>query len=119
MPVIDPIIHAIQAGIDELLGEIERLRRGLAVLTTRESEAERSGRGAPRRSAAGVTSAKSARGATHRAPRTRKASSPPPPAAATPASPARSGPSPCTHRAGSDQGRDPRRAQRRQRDDGR
>ncbi len=60
MPVIDQIIHAIQAGIDELLGEIERLRRALAALTSRESEADRSGRGAPRRSAAGATPAKRA-----------------------------------------------------------
>jgi hypothetical protein len=37
MPVIDQIIRAIQASIDELLGEIERLRRALAALTSRES----------------------------------------------------------------------------------
>ncbi len=85
-------LHAIQAGIDELLGEIERLRRALAALTTRESEAERSGRGALRRSAAGATPAKSPRGAAHRAPRTRKGSAPPRPAAATTASPALPGP---------------------------
>jgi hypothetical protein len=34
MPVIDQIIRAIQASIDELLGEIERLRRALAALTS-------------------------------------------------------------------------------------
>jgi DNA-binding transcriptional ArsR family regulator len=82
MPVIDQIIRAMQASIDELLGEIERLRRALAALTTRESEAGRSVRGAPRRSAVGATPANSPRGATHSAPRTRKASAPARPAAA-------------------------------------
>ena len=85
MPVIDQIIHAIQASIDELLSEVDRLRRALAALTSHESEADRSERAAPTRSAGGPSAAKTPRGATRRAPRTRKASVPP---AQTPASPA-------------------------------
>ena len=89
MPVIDQIIRAIQASIDELLGEIERLRRALAALTSRESEPDRRGRAAaPTRSAAGERVANSPRAATRRTPRTRTASVPPAPAAQTPASPA-------------------------------
>ncbi len=80
MPVIDQIISAIQASIDELLGEIERLRRALAALTSRESEPERSQRATPDPSAGG-SAAKSPRGAARRTPRTRRASVPPAPSA--------------------------------------
>jgi DNA-binding IclR family transcriptional regulator len=88
MSVIDQIIHAIQASIDELLSEVDRLRRALAALTSHESEADRSERAAPTRSAGGPSAAKTPRGATRRAPRTRKASVPPAPPAPTPARPA-------------------------------
>jgi DNA-binding transcriptional ArsR family regulator len=80
--VLDQIRRDIQARLEELHGEIDKLRRALAALTSRESEPERSGRAAPVAGAAVDESvAKSAR----RAPRTRKASVPPRPTAPTPA----------------------------------
>ncbi len=81
--MLDQIRRDIQARLDELHGEIDKLRRALAALTSREHEPERSGRAAPvAGSAADESVAKSAR----RAPRTRKASVPPRPTAPTPAS---------------------------------
>ena len=81
MPVIDQIIRAIQASIDELLGEIERLRRALAALTSRESESEPAAadRAAPVSSADGESVATSPRAATRRTPRIHRASVPPAP----------------------------------------
>jgi DNA-binding transcriptional ArsR family regulator len=90
-PMLDQIRRNIQALLDELLGEIDKLRRALAALTSHESESDPAAgdHGAPvARSAAGESVAKSPRAATRRAPRTRKASVPPRPAAQTPASPA-------------------------------
>ncbi|MGP0051540.1 MAG: MarR family transcriptional regulator [Solirubrobacteraceae bacterium] len=81
--MLDQIRRDIQARLDELLGEIDRLRRALAALTSRESHPDRSGRAAPAGSAAGESVAESPR----RAPRTRKASVAPRPSAQTPASP--------------------------------
>ncbi len=88
MPVLDQIIRAIQASIDELLSEINKLRSALAALTSRESESEPAAAdsAAPVSSADGESVATSPRAATRRAPRTRKASVPPRPAAQTPAS---------------------------------
>ncbi len=80
--MLDQIRRDIQARLDELLGEIDRLRRALAALTSREREPDLSGRAAPAGSAAGESVAKSPR----RAPRTRKASVAPRPSAQTPAS---------------------------------
>jgi len=78
--MLEQIRRDIQARLDELLGEIDKLRRALAALTSHEREPERSGRTAPvAGSAADESVAKSAR----RAPRTRKASVPPPPTAPT------------------------------------
>ena len=76
--MLDQIRRDIQALLDELLGEIDRLRRALAALTSRESEPDRSGRAAPAGSAAGESVARSPRAATRRAARTRTASVPPP-----------------------------------------
>ena len=45
--MIEQIRRDIQALIDELLKEVDRLRRALAALTSRESESDRSGRAAP------------------------------------------------------------------------
>jgi DNA-binding transcriptional ArsR family regulator len=83
----------IQTRLEDLLGEIDKLRRALAALTSRESEPDRSGRATPRASSAsaGESAAKSSRAATPRAPRTRKASVPPRPTAPAPASPAGAG----------------------------
>ena len=85
--MIDQIRRDIQALLDELLKEVDKLRRALAALTSRESESEPAAgdHAAPvTRSAAGE-SAKSARAATSRALRTRSASVPPRPPAPTPA----------------------------------
>jgi cell division septum initiation protein DivIVA len=79
--MLDQIRRDIQALLDELLGEIDRLRRALAALTSRESEPDRSGRAAPAGSAAGESVARSPRAATRRAARTRTASVPPRPSA--------------------------------------
>jgi DNA-binding transcriptional ArsR family regulator len=86
--MLDQIRRDIQALLDELLKEIDKLRRALAALTSRESEPDRADRAAQASSAAGESGSKSPRAATRRAPRTRKASVPPRPAAQTPASPA-------------------------------
>ncbi len=94
MPVIDQIIRAIQASIDELLGEIERLRRALAVLTARESEPDRSQPAMPKRSAAGGSAAKSPSGAARPTPRARKASVPSAPSAPSASTSSRSSAAP-------------------------
>jgi hypothetical protein len=86
--MLDQIRRDIQALLDELLKEIDKLRRALAALTSRESEPDRADRAAKASSAAGESGSKSQRAATRRAPRARKASVPPRPAAQTPASPA-------------------------------
>jgi len=65
--MLDQIRRDIQALLDELLGEIDRLRRALAALTSRESEPDRSGRAAPAGSAAGESVARSPRDASGRA----------------------------------------------------
>jgi hypothetical protein len=117
--MLDQIRRDIQARLEDLLGEIDKLRRALTALTSRESEPDRSGRATPRASSAsaGESAAKSSRAATPRAPRTRKASVPPRPTAPAPASSAGAGAG--ADRAGRDQGRRPGSAQGRQRDDGR
>ncbi len=110
--MLDQIRRDIQARLDELLGEIDRLRWALTALTSRESEPERSGRAAPAGSAAGESVAK------------RFASGPADTqslsGAAALGADARQlsrCPGSRADRAGRDQGRDPRRAARRQRDD--
>jgi biotin operon repressor len=86
--MIDEIRRDIQALLDELLSEVDRLRRALAALTSRGSETGDTDRTAPVASSASVaeSAAKSPRAGARRAPRTRKASMPPRPAAQTPAS---------------------------------
>ncbi|MGO9789922.1 MAG: winged helix-turn-helix transcriptional regulator [Solirubrobacteraceae bacterium] len=81
---LDQIRRDIQARLEELLGEIERLGRALAALTSRESEPERSGPAAP--VAGTATANESVATSARRAPRARKASVPPRPTAPTPAS---------------------------------
>jgi DNA-binding transcriptional ArsR family regulator len=86
---LDQIRRDIQARLQELLGEIDKLRRALVALTSRESESEPAAgdHAAPvARSAAGESTAKSPRAETRRVPRTRKASVPPRSVAQTPAS---------------------------------
>ncbi len=87
---LDQIRRDIQAHLEELWGEIDKLRRALAALTSRGGEADDADRAAPVASSASVgeSAAKSPRASARRAPRTRKASVPPRPAAQTPASPA-------------------------------
>jgi DNA-binding transcriptional ArsR family regulator len=82
--MLDQIRRDIQARLEDLLGEIDKLRRALAALTSRESEPERSGRAAPVASSA--SAGESVTKSSRRAPRTRKASVPPRPSAQTPAS---------------------------------
>jgi hypothetical protein len=86
--MIDQIRRDIQARLEELLGEIDKLRRVLAALTSRGSEPDDADRTAPVASsaAAGESAAKSPRASARRTPRTRKASVPPRPAAPKPAS---------------------------------
>jgi DNA-binding IclR family transcriptional regulator len=86
--MLDQIRREIQARLEELLGEIDKLRRALAALTSRESEPDRSGRATPRRSAAGQSAANSSRAATRRTTRTRKTTVPSAPSAQAPANPA-------------------------------
>lgn len=83
--MIDRIRRDIQALLDELLGEIDRLRRALAALTSRGSEADDADRTVPVPSSAsaGESAAKSSRVSARRTARTRKASVPPRPAAQT------------------------------------
>jgi DNA-binding transcriptional ArsR family regulator len=91
--MLDEIRCDIQARLEDLVGEIDKLRRALAALTSRESEPDHSGRTTPRASSAsaGESAAKSSRAATPRAPRTRKASVLPRPTAPAPASSAGAG----------------------------
>ena len=88
--MIDEIRRDVQALLNELLGEIDRLRRALTALTSRGSEPDDGERTAPVASSAsaGESVAKSSRASARRTPRTRKASVPPRPSAQTPASPA-------------------------------
>ncbi|MGO9902348.1 MAG: helix-turn-helix transcriptional regulator [Solirubrobacteraceae bacterium] len=88
--MIEQIRRDIQALIDELLKEVDRLRRALAALTSRGSEPDDADRTAPVASSAsaGESAAKSPRANAGRTPRTRKATVPPRPAAPTPAGPA-------------------------------
>ena len=75
--MLDQIRRQIQDHLEELLGEIDKLRRALTALTSRDGEPDGADRAAPASSAAGESVAKSLRAATRRAPRTRKASVPP------------------------------------------
>jgi DNA-binding transcriptional ArsR family regulator len=80
--MLDKIRRDIQALLDELLGEIDRLRRALAMLTSRESESGRADRLAPAAGSApaGESAAKSPR---ERTPRARKTAVPSRPSAQT------------------------------------
>jgi DNA-binding transcriptional ArsR family regulator len=79
-PMLDQIRRDIQARLEDLLGEIDKLRRALAALTSSEGETARSDRAAPASGVAGESVTKT----TRRAPRTRTASVPPrPPAPAS------------------------------------
>jgi DNA-binding transcriptional ArsR family regulator len=77
---LDQIRRDIQARLEELWGEIDKLRRTLGALTSRGSEPPSSDRATPTdaRTASGEGAAKSARARTRRTTRTRKASSPAP-----------------------------------------
>ncbi len=68
--MLDQIRRDIQARLDELLGEIERLRRALAALTSSAGESARGDRVAPASGAAGESVVKSAGARTRRTPRT-------------------------------------------------
>jgi DNA-binding transcriptional ArsR family regulator len=68
--MLDQIRRDIQARLDELLGEIERLRRALAALTSSAGETTRGDRAAPASGAAGESVVKSAGARTRRSPRT-------------------------------------------------
>ncbi len=83
--MIDEIRRDVQALLNELLGEIDRLRRALMALTSHGSEPDDGERTAPVASSAsaGESVAKSSRASARRTPRTRKASVPPRPAAQT------------------------------------
>src|SRR5450755_3414181 len=86
--MIDKIRRDIQARLEELLGEIDRLRRALAALTSRGSEPASADRVTPadaRTASAGEGAAKSSRATTVRTTRTRSASSPAPASAQKPA----------------------------------
>ncbi len=82
MSVIDHIIHAIQARLDELLSEIDKLRCALVALTSSDGETARSDRAAPASGSAGESVTQT----MGRATRTRTASLPPRPSAQTPGS---------------------------------
>ncbi len=79
MPVLDQIIRAIEASIEELLHEVERLRRALAALIPGSEPA------GVTTSTEASTAAQSPRGATRRGPRTRTASLAPSSTAVAPA----------------------------------
>ncbi len=81
--MLDQIRRQIQDHLEELLGEIDKLRRALTALTSRDGEPADGARAAAVDSSAAGQSAKTSGAAT----RTRKASVPPRPAA-QPASPA-------------------------------
>ena len=66
--MLDQIRRDIQARLDELLGEIDKLRCALAALTSNAGESDRSERAAPAAGAAGESVGKTAR----RAPRARQ-----------------------------------------------
>ncbi len=85
---LDQIRRDIQARLEELWGEIDKLRRALAALTSRGSEADDVDRTAPVASSASVgeSASKSPRAYAGRTPHTRKASVPPRPVAQTSAS---------------------------------
>ncbi len=86
---LDQIRRDIQARLEELWGEIDKLRRALTALTSRDGEPADGDRATAADSPTtddGV--ANSPRAATRRTPRTRTASVPPRPSAPTPASPA-------------------------------
>jgi DNA-binding transcriptional ArsR family regulator len=85
--MLDQIRRQIQDHLEELLGEIDKLRRALTALTSRDGEPADGARAAAVDSSAADQSAKTSGAATRRAPRTRKASVPPRPTA-QPASPA-------------------------------
>ncbi len=87
---LDQIRRDIQARLQELWDEIDKLRRALTALTARGSEPDDAERTAPAASSAsaGEIASESPRASARRTPRTRKASVPPRPAAQTAASPA-------------------------------
>ena len=67
---LDQIRRDIQTRLEELLGEIDRLRRALAALTSRGSEKARGDRAAPASGSAPESAAKSAGATARRTPRT-------------------------------------------------
>ncbi len=67
---LDQIRRDIQARLEELLGEIDKLRRALTALTSRGSEKARGDRAAPASGSAGESAAKSAGARARRTPRT-------------------------------------------------
>jgi DNA-binding transcriptional ArsR family regulator len=91
--MLDQIRRDIQARLQDLLDEIDKLRRALAALTSRESEPDRGDHAAPVAGsvAAGESAAESSSAGTARAPRARKASVPPRPTTPAPASSAGAG----------------------------
>jgi DNA-binding transcriptional ArsR family regulator len=86
MPVLDQIIRAIEASIEELLHEVERLRRALAALVPGSEPAD------VKTSKEASSAAQSPRAATRRAARTGTASVPPQPSAAAASGRARTAP---------------------------
>ncbi|MGO9976310.1 MAG: helix-turn-helix transcriptional regulator [Solirubrobacteraceae bacterium] len=82
--MLDQIRREIQARLEELLGDVDKLRRALAALTASEGDSARSDRAATESGAAG----ESVTTTTRRAPRTRAVSVPPRPPTPAPASPA-------------------------------
>ena len=82
--MLDQLRREIQARLEELLGDVDKLRRALAALTASEGESTRSDRAATASGAAGESVTKT----THRTPRTRTVSVPTRPPTPAPASPA-------------------------------
>jgi DNA-binding transcriptional ArsR family regulator len=86
MPVLDQIIRAIEASIEELLREVERLRRALAALVPGSEPAD------VKTSKEASSAAQSPPAATRRAPRTGTASVSPQPSPAAASGRARTAP---------------------------
>jgi hypothetical protein len=118
--MIDRIRRDIQALLDELLGEIDKLRRALAALTSRGSEPDDGERTAPVASSASAGESAAQELSRERAsdPADTQGFGAVAPGGADVCQPVRCS-CPCADRPGRDQGRGPGRAAGRQRDDGR